>query len=350
MHVDSWRSRSSSMYSIILYRETIGFFPLFLSPRDFFLERVKEKQREIAFYASSSRRRTPDLVYRTSCEKAKGEFATDFATCSNPIHFVRYYIHKAIVRYNLIYKTYFMIHSLHRNIAKNQMLSKVVCLVLLVVVSSRGAQGMCPMGTNISGTSSVTGEASRYVPPDVAKMTLSIKTTASSSGEAIDLANSLIDQLSQRLDGFINLTSIQRLNFQLTPADPANVDLLDKALSKPEPYTFSQNMEIITTPDKIADLVDIVIESGDGQIEVNGVVFYVSRGRATEVMNELRIDAVENGKNTATIIARAAGLQLGAIVSVSDSSFLPSIPTLDYSYNQIDVITATVYLETELCM
>lgn len=290
--------------------------------------------------------------YWTSCHmhSVQGGICHGICHMFKPIHSVSYYTHQVIVRCNLIYKTYFTIHSLHRNIAKNQMLSKFVCLILLVVVSSPGTQGMCPMGTNISGTSSVTGEASRYVPPDVSKMTLSIKTTASSSGEAIDLAKSLIDQLSLRLDGFINSTSIQRLNFQLTPAEPAQVDLLDKALSKPGLHTFSQNMEITTTPDKIADLVDIVIESGDEQIEVNGVVFYVSRGRATEVMNELRIEAVKNGKDTAAIIARAAGLQLGAIVSVSDSSFLPSIPTLDYSYNQIDAITATVYLETELCM
>ncbi len=228
---------------------------------------------------------------------------------------------------------------------------------------------MCPEGTNVTGTTKVTGQAHRFIQPDMSKLRMAVKATAATSAEATALGNSLITNVSESLANLVNLTDIQTSNFKLTPNYPVGEDGYTRASNTPDNFTYVQSLDVTTTPDLVGNLVDITVTSGNDQVQIDDVVFYASPEKANDVLNELRVEAIKSGLETATIMATAAGGEVGGVVLVSDSSYVPYVPALSSSFDamasaasvaaapeksvvyagELDM-SASVYLETEICM
>jgi len=249
------------------------------------------------------------------------------------------------------------------------MVMQYACLLLLCVGLSRGQEGrLCPEGTNVTGTVKVTGQANRFIQPDMSKLRLAVKAIADTSAEATDLGNALIANVSQSLSGLVNATDIQTSNFQLTPNYPVAEDGYTRMSSIPDNFTYFQSLDVTTTPDVVGSLVDVAIESGGDRVQIADVVFYASNEKTKDVLNELRVEAIKNGLETATIMVTAGGGEIGGVVLLSDSSYVPYVPPLSTSIDgmatadsaaapeksviyagELD-ISASVFLESEICM
>lgn len=231
---------------------------------------------------------------------------------------------------------------------------------------------MCPPGTNVTGMTKVTGEATSYMKPDMSKMRLAVRATEPSSLEATDKGNSVVVKVSESLGGFVNTSDIQTSNFELKPNYPVGEDGNVIKGSSPDNFTYMQTLDVTTTPDVVGKLVDTAIEAGTDYIQVVDVIFYSSPESTADALNELRAIAIKNGIETATIMARAAGGQNGGVVVISDSTYTPSVPYLSTPFEmysdsfgfaaasssaepsvvyegEVD-ISSSVNLEIELCM
>lgn len=253
-------------------------------------------------------------------------------------------------------------------------------LWLLLSIASSRCEGesvtlltgrLCPEGTNVTGVTKVSGEARRYVQPDVSKMRLAVRATADTTMEAQNLGNSASQQVVSSLSDMVNSTDIQTSNFELTPNYPLNEEGYPMRSNAPDNFTYVQHLDITTSPETVGNLLDAAIEAGNESVEIVDVVFYVSPEKSKEILDELRVEAIEQGINTATIMAKAAGGQIGGTLLVSDSSYTPYIPALSESYDMVGAmpfaaatsassssvvyggevdIEASVSLELEMCM
>ena len=91
------------------------------------------------------------------------------------------------------------------------------------------------------------------------------------------------------------------------------------------------------------------VDEEDG-IEVAHVIYYVSTEKKMKVLNEMKTEAMRNAMKAAEMLAKEAGGKVGSIISVSDSAYLTPIPSFDSMDDSEELISASVYLEAELCM
>ncbi len=188
-----------------------------------------------------------------------------------------------------------------------RILSAAITLALLAA-----APALAQTPADFPSAVSVTGEASISVPPDIAFVDAGVATDAKSAREASDANNVAMGKVMAALKGAnIDSRDIQTSRLSLQPQYAPN-------RSGPSPivgYRASNRVTVrIHDVTKVANVIDTLV--GAGANDIGNVNFEVSQ--ASKLLDDAREKAVADARRKAEIYARAAGVTLGAPLSISE--------------------------------
>ncbi len=161
----------------------------------------------------------------------------------------------------------------------------------------------------------VMGEGRVAAPPDMATITLGVTAEAETAMAAMDQTSQDVAGLIARLEGAgIAGRDIQTSGLSLNPS-------WNHRSSEPGPptisgYTASNNVTVrVRTLDSLGGVLDEVLEAGANTF--NGLSFGLQDPQPQE--DEARQLAVADARRKAELLAEAAGVSLGRIVTISEA-------------------------------
>ena len=159
---------------------------------------------------------------------------------------------------------------------------------------------------------SVTGEATVLVPPDLAEIDGGVTSEAKTAREASEANNAAMCKVLQALKGAgIEEKDVQTARLSLQPQSAPN----RSGPSAIAGYRASNRVTIrVRDVAKVANVIDTLV--GAGANEIGGINFMVSQ--ASKLLDEAREQAVADARRKAEIYAKAAGVTLGAPLSISE--------------------------------
>jgi len=159
---------------------------------------------------------------------------------------------------------------------------------------------------------SVTGEATVSVAPDLAQIDGGVTSEAKTAREASDANNVAMGEVLLALKAAgIDEKDVQTSRLSLQPQSAQN---------RPGPLAIvgyrASNRVTIRVHDvaKVAGTIDTLV--GAGANEIGGINFMVSQ--ASKLLDEAREQAISDARRKAEIYAKAAGVTLGAPLSISE--------------------------------
>jgi uncharacterized protein len=162
-------------------------------------------------------------------------------------------------------------------------------------------------------TVSVTGEATISVPPDLARIEAGVTTDAKTAREASDANNAAMGKVLLALKSTgIDEKDYQTSRLSLQP-QYANQN-------RPGPNLLTgyraTNRVTVKLRDilKVASVIDAVAAAGAN--DIGGINFMVSN--ASKLLDDARAQAIADARRKAEIYAKAAGVTLGAPLSISE--------------------------------
>ncbi len=167
---------------------------------------------------------------------------------------------------------------------------------------------------------SVTGEATVSVPPDLAEIDGGVTSEAKTAREASEANNAAMGKVLQALKGAgIEAKDIQTARLSLQPQSAPN----RSGPSAIAGYRASNRVTIrVRDVTKVANAIDTLV--GAGANEIGGIHFVVSQ--ASKLLDEARERAVADARRKAEIYAKAAGVTLGAPLSISEEGNSAPVP------------------------
>ena len=176
--------------------------------------------------------------------------------------------------------------------------------------------------TDFPAAISVTGEANISVAPDLAQIDGGVASEAKTAREASEANNAAMTKVLQALKGAgIEEKDVQTSHLSLQP------QYASSAPSRPGPsvivgYRASNRVTIkLRDVTKLAGVIDTLVSAGAN--EIGGINFTVSQ--ASKLLDEARERAVADARRKAEIYAKAAGVTLGAPLSISEAG-APVVP------------------------
>jgi uncharacterized protein len=167
---------------------------------------------------------------------------------------------------------------------------------------------------------SVTGEATVSVAPDLAQIDAGVTSEAKTAREASDANNAAMGKVLLALKG----ASIDEKDFQTS-----RLSLQPQAApNRPGPasivgYRASNRVTIrLRDVTKVASVIDTLVAAGAN--DVGGINFTVSQ--ASKLLDEAREQAIADARRKADIYAKAAGVSLGAPLSITEEGGHGPIP------------------------
>jgi uncharacterized protein YggE len=160
---------------------------------------------------------------------------------------------------------------------------------------------------------SVTGEARVSVPPDLAEIDGGVTSEAKTAREASDANNAAMSKVLLALKG----AGIAEKDFQTSrlSLQPQYANQTRPAPNVVVGYRASNHVTIqLHDVSKVAGVIDTLV--GAGANEIGGINFTVSE--ASKLLDDARTEAMADARRKAQIYARAAGVTLGAPVSISE--------------------------------
>ena len=165
---------------------------------------------------------------------------------------------------------------------------------------------------------SVSGEASVSVPPDLAQVDAGVTSEAKTAREASEANNAAMAKVLLALKGRRHRPErISRLRgcrcsrkMRRTAHRPAAI----------VSYRASNRVTVrVHDVTKVANVIDTLV--GAGANDIGGINFIVSE--ASKLLDEAREQAVADARRKAEIYAKAAGVTLGAPLSISEGGGAP---------------------------
>jgi len=170
----------------------------------------------------------------------------------------------------------------------------------------------------------VTGEGSVPVPPDYAQIRGGVTTRGKTAKEATDANSKMMAAIIAALQNSgIERKDIQTAEFSIAPVYEQPQPNSEAKLSG---FRVSNQVEVkIRQIDKLGDVLDRLIAAG--ATDVGNVEFMQSD--ASKMLDQARAAAVADAQRKAEIYARAAGVNLGHIVSIMEpSGYAPPGPMM----------------------
>ena len=158
----------------------------------------------------------------------------------------------------------------------------------------------------------VSGEATVSVPPDLALVEGGVTSEAKSAREASDANNAAMGKVLQALKGAgIETKDLQTARLSLQPQSAPNRSGPSAIVG----YRASNRVTIrVRDVTKVAGVIDTLVAAGAN--DIGGINFMVSQ--ASKLLDEAREQAVADARRKAEIYAKAAGVTLGAPLSISE--------------------------------
>jgi uncharacterized protein len=193
---------------------------------------------------------------------------------------------------------------------------------VLAAVALAGALLTAPVRAQVipPATISVTGEATVSVPPDLAEIEGGVTSEAKTAREASEANNAAMGKVLQALKGAgIEEKDVQTSRLSLQPQSAPN----RTGPSTVAGYRASNRVTIrVRDVTKVANVIDTLV--GAGANEIGGINFVVSQ--ASKLLDEARERAVADARRKAEIYAKAAGVTLGAPLSISEEGNSAPVP------------------------
>jgi uncharacterized protein YggE len=164
----------------------------------------------------------------------------------------------------------------------------------------------------------VTGEATVSVPPDQAQIDGGVTSEAKTAREASDANNTAMGKVLLALKGAgIEEKDVQTSRLSLQPQSAPNKTGPAAIVS----YRASNRVTVrLRDVSKVANVIDTLV--GAGANEIGGINFVVTQ--ASKLLDDAREQAVADARRKAEIYAKAAGVTLGAPLSISEQGGGPS--------------------------
>jgi len=183
---------------------------------------------------------------------------------------------------------------------------RVALLIALALVAAPA------LADDVPSAITVTGEANISVPPDLASVDAGVATDAKTAREASESNNAAMAKVLAALKSAdIEAKDIQTSRLSLQPQYAPN-------RSGPSPivgYRASNRVTVrIRDVSKVAGVIDTLV--GAGANDIGNVNFEVSQ--ASKLLDDAREKAVADARRKAEIYAKAAGVTLGAPLSISE--------------------------------
>ena len=163
----------------------------------------------------------------------------------------------------------------------------------------------------------VTGEATVAVAPDMAVIRVGVTSAGKSAREASDTnAKQMTAVLAAIKDAGIGARDIQTSRLSLQPQYDPNRSGTARLLGFQATNQITVNIRDI---DKLAGIIDQAIAAGAN--EMSGLEFVVSE--QSKLLDQARDDAIADARRKAERYAKAAGVKLGAVTSISEEGSTP---------------------------
>ena len=215
----------------------------------------------------------------------------------------------------------------------------ILAVLVTVVIKNLKSYQYIGKPTTQRDTITISGEGKVTGIPDIATIEVGLTTekpdVASAQKENTEKMNRLIEKMKEL--GIEN-KDIQTIYYNISPQyDWPNGK---QALRG---YQVNQNVRIkIRNLDKVGDILAAAGEGGANQ--VSGLSFNIDDPE--KLKQEARIKALENAKEKAEALAKAAGVKLGKIVSFSEYSETPPMPVYRAYEGGVGGGAATPEIET----
>ncbi|WP_246026703.1 SIMPL domain-containing protein [Paracoccus luteus] len=191
-------------------------------------------------------------------------------------------------------------------------------LALAAAPAVAGPGGHPKAGCGPAAQLSVTGEGQAGVAPDMAQVSLGVTTQAQTAAQALaDNSTRQAAVLAALTTQGVAERDIQTSGLNLSPMQDYSRE------GQPPVITGYQAQNIVTV--RVRDLarlgavLDGLVTAGAN--EVQGIAF--SREDRTATEDEARGKAVENARHRAEVLAGAAGMRLGRLISLGDTGSAP---------------------------
>ncbi len=189
----------------------------------------------------------------------------------------------------------------------------VLAAIMIACASPALAQTVPP------ATISITGEATISVPPDLAEIDGGVTSEAKTAREATDANNKAMGTVLAALKtAGIPEKDLQTSRLSLQPQSSSRTS------NGPVQITGyrASNHVTVTVRDiaKVANTIDALTSSGAN--DIGGVHFMVSN--ASKLLDDARTQAFNDARRKAEIYARAAGVELGTPLSISEDGGAPA--------------------------
>jgi uncharacterized protein YggE len=171
-----------------------------------------------------------------------------------------------------------------------------------------------PRTITVTGTGMVSGT------PDVLELTIGVETRAHSAGEALSRNSLLVRKVIEVLrDTGLSGDDIQTSNLSVSP-------YYDKDGEHIDGYAVSNLVTAkIKNIDKAGGVVDAATKVAGNEVVINGL--YFSFGDNSQLVAQARAEAVKRARSQAEQLARAAGVELGDLLTMSEDS-VPDGPVI----------------------
>lgn len=207
------------------------------------------------------------------------------------------------------------------------LITGVVCSATIVAVTIFTAQTLGPLPLSVNqtttqkqGTFDVTGESEVTVVPDNAQVSLGIEVTDTRVAEAQIKVNQVMSDLTTKLRAMeIDAKDIKTQDYSVYP----NYDF-SSGSQRANGYRVRSSIRVnVKQFDKINSIIDTATAAG--VTEIGGVQFTLSDEKEAEVKQQARKEAIEKAKVNASELSGLAGMKLGKIVNIYETSPLPPI-------------------------
>jgi uncharacterized protein YggE len=160
---------------------------------------------------------------------------------------------------------------------------------------------------------SVSGEATIWVPPDLAQVDGGVTSEAKTAREASDANNAAMGKVLLALKGAgIDEKDFQTSRLSLQPQSAPNRTSGPPVIVS---YRASNRVTIrLRDVTKVASVIDTLV--GAGANDIGGINFMVSQ--SSKLLDQAREQAIADARRKAEIYAKAAGVTLGAPISISE--------------------------------
>ena len=197
--------------------------------------------------------------------------------------------------------------------ARRAVLATGLSFAVLAAVPA-SAQETAPIAT--TGSITMEGRGTVSVAPDMAVMTTNVVTTAKTAADALSENSAAIAKVIEAIKGEgVEAKDIQTRGFGIFPRYER---ITDGSNRQPNiiGYEIRNGVEVnVRDLSKLSSLLTLVVESGANSVD--GIRFEVSD--PNEKLDEARKRAVEAARHKAEIFAEAAGVELGNIVTISET-------------------------------